>query len=544
MSSKSKLIINCGATHVSASEFGVSAGRLVLESFQVQELKYDYSNQEEWLSELAATLKMMRVSGKATVIAPSMLLLTKTIKIPHVDEARRAEVIQFEAEKNIPYPINEVSWDYEIISDDGVETEIFLTSMKSTAADDFCMALSQAGVIPESIEASSILDYNAWKYCGLENDVILLNVGSRFTNLMIAREDGVFVRSIPVGGNSITQAVADSLGRDFATAEELKRGFFANASLSSNAGSEHFTNAATSVMRRIGVEIKRSIVNYRRTSRVEAPKKIYLCGRGSLLPGFAEFLAEDQKMSVEYFDALSNVSVSPRVNQELLSSCASQVSEIVGEAARLVIPGLMSVNLLPKHIVEETAFAKTRPLMVLGAAILVAATLPPMFLFTKSISEKTEATAKFQSMMLPIEDRAAEFKKNGETANSLEAKINGLEGLAKSKSNWINLFIDIEKRLMEQKDVWLDNLRVHRAVKNGVQESKLELTGRLLIRDVNPENLEAYDTQKAIDRITKLLNSFVSSEFLKSFENVRTDPSNPRILKFDFTLVVNPDKPI
>ena len=157
-------------------------------------------------------------------------------------------------------------------------------------------------------------------------------------------------------------------------------------------------------------------------------------------------------MSVEYFDALANVSVSPRVNQELLSSCASQVSEIIGEAARLVIPGLMSVNLLPKHIVEETAFAKTRPLMVLGAAILMAATLPPMFLFTKSISEKTEATAKFQSMMLPIEDRAAEFKKNGETANSLEAKINGLEGLAKSKSNWINLFIDIEKRLMEQKD--------------------------------------------------------------------------------------------
>ena len=249
-------------------------------------------------------------------------------------------------------------------------------------------------------------------------------------------------------------------------------------------------------------------------------------------------------MSVEYFDALANVSVSPRVNQELLSSCASQVSEIIGEAARLVIPGLMSVNLLPKHIVEETAFAKTRPLMVLGAAILVAATLPPMFLFTKSISEKTEATAKFQSMMLPIEDRAAEFKKNGETANSLEAKINGLEGLAKSKSNWINLFIDIEKRLMEQKDVWLDNLRVHRAVKNGVQEYKLELTGRLLIRDVDPENLDAYDTQKAIDRITKLLNSFVSSEFLKSFENVRTDPSNPRILKFDFTLVVNPDKPI
>lgn len=79
-------------------------------------------------------------------------------------------------------------------------------------------------------------------------------------------------------------------------------------------------------------------------------------------------------MSVEYFDALSNVSVSPRVNQQLLSDCAPQVSEIIGEAARMVMPGLMSVNLLPRHIVEETAFAKTRPLMIMGAAVLFAAT--------------------------------------------------------------------------------------------------------------------------------------------------------------------------
>lgn len=546
MSSKSKLIINCGATHVSASVFGVSAGRLVLESFQVQELKYDYSNQDEWFAELAATLKMMKVSGKATIIAPSMLLLTKTIKTPHVDKARQAEVVMFEAQKNIPYPIDQMSLDYEVVSDDGVETEIFLASMKSTVADELCAALAQAKIVPEAIEASPILDYNAWKYCGLESDVIILNVGSRFTNMMIVRDDGVFVRSIPVGGNSLTQSVADSLGRDFQTAEELKLKFFANASeFSSSHGAEHFTNGANSVMRRIGIEIKRSIVNYKRSSRVESPTKIYLCGRGSLIPGFAEFLAEDQKMSVEYFDALSNVAVGPKVDQQLVSSNSAQFSEIIGEAARMVVPNLLGVNLLPKHIVDEIAFAKTRPLMLLGAAVLFAATIPPMMMFTKSIQTEDKAERKFQSMMLPISDRAEEFKQNGKIADSLEAKINGLEGLARSKSNWINLFIDIEKRLMEQKDVWLDNLKVHRAVnKEGVQEYKLELTGRLLIRDVNPENPQEYDTKKAIDRITNLLNSFVSSSFLKSYENVKTDPSNPRILKFDFTLVVNPDKPI
>lgn len=59
-------------------------------------------------------------------------------------------------------------------------------------------------------------------------------------------------------------------------------------------------------------------------------------------------------------------------------------------------------------------------------------------------------------------NRKMELDANKEAAKSVSAKIEGLEGLAKSKSNWINLFIDLENKLMEQKDVWLDNLRVVR----------------------------------------------------------------------------------
>lgn len=116
--------------------------------------------------------------------------------------------------------------------------------------------------------------------------------------------------------------------------------------------------------------------------------------------------------------------------------------------------------------------------------------------------------------------------------------------MAKSKSNWINLFIDIEQKLMEQKDVWLDKLHVVRSADPKKPMYNLELSGRLLLRDANPDDPEAYDTNKAIERINKLLDSFKSSSFIKDYSNVRTDPTNPRILKFDFTLTVNPDKPI
>ncbi len=544
MSSKNKLIINCGASHVSVAEFGTASGRLVLESFQMQELNYDYSVQENWLNALTFALKTMKVSGKATIIAPSMLLLTKTIKIPHVEPDRRAEVIAFEAEKNIPYPIADVAWDYQIISDDGVETEIFLTSMKSSAADEFCAALTSVGVIPTSIEASSILDYNTWKYCGLENDVIILNVGAKFSNMLMARDDGVFVRSIPVGGNALTQHIADSIGRNFETSEELKLRFFSTSEHSGNSGAEHFTSAAKSVMQRIGIELKRSILNYRRTGRVATPKKIYLTGRASLLSGFAEYLAEDQKMSVEYLDALANVSVSPKVNQALLTSCSSQVSELVGEAVRMLMPDAMGVNLLPRHIVEETEFARKRPLMLLSAAILALAVVPPFMYLSKALSNDKDFSEEFIKATPELEARYAKLQENEKIAKSYTDKIAGLEGLAKSKSNWINLFIDLEARLMEQKDVWLDNLRVVRTGEGKNQKYNLELTGRLLIREFNPDDPTAYDPTKAVERINKLLASFTSSSFIKKFENVRTDPSTPRILKFDFTLVVNPDKPI
>ena len=544
MSSKNKLIINCGASHVSVAEFGTASGRLVLESFQMQELNYDYSVQENWLNALTFALKTMKVSGKATIIAPSMLLLTKTIKIPHVEPDRRAEVIAFEAEKNIPYPIADVAWDYQIISGGGVETEIFLTSMKSSAADEFCAALTSVGVIPTSIEASSILDYNTWKYCGLENDVIILNVGAKFSNMLIARDDGVFVRSIPVGGNALTQHIADSIGRNFETSEELKLRFFSTSEHSGNSGAEHFTSAAKSVMQRIGIELKRSILNYRRTGRVATPKKIYLTGRASLLSGFAEYLAEDQKMSVEYLDALANVSVSPKVNQALLTSCSSQVSELVGEAVRMLMPDAMGVNLLPRHIVEETEFARKRPLMLLSAAILALAVVPPFMYLSKALSSDKDFSEEFIKATPELEARYAKLQENEKIAKSYTEKIAGLEGLAKSKSNWINLFIDLEARLMEQKDVWLDNLRVVRTGEGKNQKYNLELTGRLLIREFNPDDPTAYDPTKAVERINKLLASFTSSSFIKKFENVRTDPSTPRILKFDFTLVVNPDKPI
>ncbi len=543
MSSKSKLIINCAATHVSASQFAVSAGRLQLESFSAQELSYDYFVQEEWLPALKAALSSMKIKGNATVIAPSMLLLTKTIKVPHVSAANQREVVSVEVSKNIPYPLSELVWDYQVVSDDGIETEIFLASMRAQDADELCQTLSSIGIVVDDIDASSVLDYNAWKYCGLQPDSIVLNVGAKFSNMLIVRPDGMFVRSIAVGGNVITQTIADSLGQSFVGAEELKRRYMASES-AGLAGSEHFETGVETLKKRLCDELRRSVINYRRQSRVNPPVKIYLTGGAGRLAGLAEALSENLKMEVEFIDVSASISISPKVNNSYVSENVCRLTEVVGEAARMLYPDAMGVNLLPAHIVSERAFARKRPVFLLAAALLVASVVPPYMFLSDSLKAQKQFTAKYENATPELTKRLDAYKAEQKKAELLLAKIGGLEGLAHSKSNWIELFIDLEKRLMQQKDVWLEKLHVVRVNDGKVQKYNLELTGRLLIRDYNPADPTAYDHKKATERVDELLKSFVDSAFIQKYENVRTDPSDPRILKFDFTLVVDPKKPI
>ncbi len=488
----------------------------------------------------------MKLSGRADVIAPTASLLTKTITVPHVDPSKAKDIISFEAEKNIPYALNEVSWDYQVVSSDGVETEILLTSMKADEADDFCAAVTFGSVSPASIQASSILDYNAWKYCGLEENVMILNIGAKASNLIIAREDGLFVRSVPIGGNSITQAISDNLGKSFMQAESIKRSFFAEPARMNSVDSvaELLRNSVRSISKRIAIELKRSILAYKRKGTVETPKILYITGRGAMAPGLAEYLIEELQVEVKFFDPVSALAVAPSVNSELLSSNFVHLSELVGAAAKAVIKNGMGVNLLPKHITEAFAFERKRPFMIIAAALLLLSTIPPYLALSESTNETNKCAKALTSKISSLEQRTADFNKCKQDASNIVSKISDLESLATTKSNWLSLFADLEQRLFEMKDVWLDDLKVLRSVKGGKPDYRLQVSGRLLLRNVSDD--VPYDPNSTTEYTRHLLNIFTQSEFIEKVDgdNVKIEKVASRILKFNFTLVVNPNKPI
>lgn len=554
MSSSKRLIINCGASRVTAAYISQQGGGFQVDKLEAESLHYDYSNDDAWLDAVGTALislaRQHKFSGKATLIIPGNQVLTKTIRIAHVEESKRAQIIAFEAQQNIPYPLHEVVWDSQVVGDDGIETEVLFIACKSDTINDFCGKVASAGLTVESISAATVLDYNAlqFAYPSNDEDTLLINIGARSTNLLFYSEGGFFVRNIALGGNSLTQNIADSIGKSFAQAEELKHKFFNGDSDFSqgDSGSKVLITSADSFMRRMSQEITRSIVNYRRQKQGNAPKRILLNGRGALLGGLAEKLAETQKVSVEYFNPLQNVTLdgSIHVNPEELRL---QISEIIGEASRNTLPGAAGVNLLPEGVQKEMAFSAKKPFLMI-AAICLAAAPWPAFVAIKQVNSGHEEIARAtQAELAPLQSRKSTIQNNAEVAKALGQSIQRVEGLVNTKANWIQFFAELQDSLTAAEDVWLDDLEVIREQpENGPATYEVAVKGQMLVRESAEGG--SIDQEVLSRRIKGLQSSFEDSKFVVGSKGPKITWTSLReglnVLPFSINLVVDTAKPL
>ncbi|MDR1818241.1 MAG: pilus assembly protein PilM [Puniceicoccales bacterium] len=401
MSSPNPIVVNCGATHVSAAVFSAARSadggrRLTLEKFFVQTLSYDYTDEGAWLEALAFALKgivgQARLSGSATVIVPGYRLLTKNIKVAQVEQARQKQIIAFSAQENLP-DAAEMVWDSQIISTDGVEAEVALFAHKRADATEFTEAICSTGLKPESVDAATLLDYQCYRLAQggeIAGNALIINIGARSTNLTFATPEGFGIQNISIGGNLLTQSISDTIGETFARSEAIKQAYFSSpesANLAPGVAAQ-LDARAQDFTKRLAQDINRRVINHRRQNAGATPERLVLTGRGSLLPGLAEYLAEALKLPVEFLDPLLNVRLGKAAPHGLPGSAtAYQVSECVGEAARLVLERPVGVNLIPREIAARLEFAKKKPWLVLAALFAAAAPLPVGYHFYEKHAE-------------------------------------------------------------------------------------------------------------------------------------------------------------
>ena len=536
MSQKKATIVNLAASNVSVSQFSVQAGSLVLEQFFVEEITPGLTGDDEWLNAsiaaLASLVNAHDLKGRVTVIAPSFLLLQKPLKVPQVERARQAQIVAFEAQNAIPYPLNEVIWDSQLMASDGVEAEVLLFALRTEIATKIANMVTSTGLRPMSIQAAPLLDSQAFRLAGgsAAEEVLIVNVGARSTTLSFVGPSGVNIQSATnIGGNLLTQGVSDNTGQPFPVSEAIKVGYFSGViQLAESDPQVAILQAnAQTFIRRLAQDINRRLINVRRGANGRQPARILVTGRGSQVPGLSEQLCETLRMPIEVFDPSSVITLGTAINPEQLERAKFQITEVIGEAARLTLSQPTGVNLIPRDIASQQAFDARKPRLLAAALLAAAAPWCIYFAFGEAERWNREQTTVIQGRQSELSVRRTAIQESRKLADDLSAKTKELESVVLNRSNWPAFLGDLQSRVGTLKNTWIEEMHVKyeplptapvaegQSVPAPVMVTKVVISVRFLFADV-PFDLKQYRSQSEKAHIGRLLEVVRKSPYVSS----------------------------
>jgi len=533
-----EIIINCGNSHVSANVFASTAEGLLLKSSGLETLHHDLTKEDAWLDSLVLGLEKlcekMSLKGEVRFIFPGNLLLTKTIRVPHVDPEKQRKIVAFELSQKMPFPLSDLIWDYQIIDDDGVEEEVLAFAVKPEMAENFSEKMLSLGLIPTQITPAQVLDYNAIR--GLlgdsddQSEVLTINIGAKSTNLLFINPTGFLIRTITIGGNALSQNISDALGITFEKAENLKKGYFSQEIVlaEDDPSIGVIQNASNQFLARASQEITRSIVTYKRLKKGKSPQKIFLTGRGALLPNLAQYLIDSQQLQVQYFDPLSSVIIGNGIKEKIKPLLPFMTSEAMGLARSLFnlsttgTAGFTStINLLPSSKIKSLGLKQKLPFISIGVFMLSLLPLPSIIKnhnhqveireynleLTRELSLLDEEISKQKELhkeLLFSQNLIAELK---DSHAPLQSKITGCWAI-QDIINYIQGIITDD----EIGDIWLDSFSLAKPKDKpyGIEKDItsrnfiLTISGRYLVRiDKKLKEDEKRDQLIELDRTKK-----------------------------------------
>jgi len=479
------LAIDIGATSIKLCEFVYSAEQTIsLALFAQREYEEELSEGTR-MGVVAGLLRQMLAEGgfqarRALICMSGQSALMRFSRILTMNYDRKAirQLAEFEATQNIPFPIEEVIWDYQLITGQDTESlDLMSIVIKNEVVEQFTAAVSQVGCIPILVDVAPAACYNAMRANGLGQDecVIVLNIGGRSTNLLFAEGERFFARTIPIAGHSITQQIAKEFGIGLPEAEELKRhhGFVALGGAYAEPESETAANVSKiirNVMARLHGEIARSINSYRVQHKGQRPTKMYLTGGSSILSYCDIFFSEKLNIPVEYFNPFQVVSLQPTVDRQRLQEVAHMFSETIGLGLRYSTQCPIELSLIPITLRRQQNLAKKKPYL----AGTLAAFLMVLVVIWFGILQRTDLYAANNNKLKSLHEKTQPVKQRIEQANSeasqKKSQYEAIGGLLLQQAKWTAILNEIYR--LKPDDLWISELRpIYGAVKAHVPVS-------------------------------------------------------------------------
>lgn len=487
--------------------------------------EYD-EKMEEGLRQFAAA-KHPNAQSPVVLSLMGASSLFRSFPVPIVGASQLREVISYEAKQLIPYPLEEVIWDYQPlgVNEDAGEIQIALLCCLREKINALLEKTDRLGIPVVDIQVAPLALVNFCRYDFYEEGrMLLLDCGARGTDFVIFDENVFWLRSIPVCGNDITKILMNKFSISFEEAEQLK------TNMEDPKQAQRVFRTIEPTMRNLASEAQRSIGFYRSTKRDATINELLLAGNSFLLEGADQYMADSLGYGARTFDLPQRIAIAHGVDEDELFLNR----QVYGIAVGLALQGLglahYSCSLLP----EERKLAKmikSKEAFGWIAAALVALTVICNAVFTTSRKPVYEESLKeISRVMAESEKRYKEYNeklnqfKPAQNVNAalvdMEKGRGVLEKAAAELRKTIELFNENEQKSVIKKRLDVTKMdefeRNARENINGYGPSKREYDETLdKMKEMYANDFKAVAEQKNADSLKKEMEDNLELQVLR-----------------------------
>ncbi len=383
--------LEIGQSALKALRCRLDGDQVVAEAFDYIEypkiLSQPESDPETMVREALDTFVKRNDLKKTTVAlsVPGQSGLAKFFKPPPVELKKIPDIVKYEARQQIPFDLNDVIWDYQLMAgseiSDGfaLESEVGLFAMKRDAVYRVLRPLQAADVEIDLLQLAPLSIYNMVTYdkslatdqlTAYDNEhppksTVVLAMGTDATDLIVTNGYRVWQRSMPLGGNHFTRQLTKELKLTFSKAEHLKK----NAMEADDP--KLIFQAMRPVFNDLVTEVQRSMGFFRSINKKAEISSILMLGNSVKLPGLSQYLSKNLAMDVDVLESFTQLSGSEVLSSPAFKDHIASFAPVYGLCLQALGRGPVSTNLIPKEVLKERLIRGKKPWAVAAAAALL-----------------------------------------------------------------------------------------------------------------------------------------------------------------------------
>ena len=368
--------------------------------------------------------------GKDDVVVsvPSQNSFARFVKLPPVEQKRIPEIVKFEAAQQIPFDINDVQWDWQLMTEtDSAETVVGIFAIKNDVVSSMLEHFSRENITVSYVQMAPMALYNYALYDrgdllkSEDQAIVVLDIGAENTDLVVCTRAAVWQRCIPMGGNAFTKAIADTFKLNFEKAEKLKR----TAAMSKYA--RQVFQAMRPVFTDLASEIQRSLGFYSSSNPNTKLSRVIALGGGTKMRGLLKYLQQTLQMPVERPDVYKRLTIGSGVSTAKFLENVCDFGVVYGLALQGLGLGKIESNLLPRSVARSMAWASKANYFRLAAGLLLLVSLlafaRTFFVDRASYAKNSQVRQRVKSIINSAKQASTKLDSEQNKASVSEAMI-------------------------------------------------------------------------------------------------------------------------